>query len=68
MTGHLEYDTETLGVEYRRDLDQGKKIKMPENYYPNNDPAAIPSDCWHKTAVLMMSNWINLTEQKQIQK
>ena len=59
MTGHLEYDTETLGVEYRRDLDQGKKIKMPENYYPNNDPWNTPISTWRSHAHLFYSNWLN---------
>lgn len=68
ISGHGEYSVNTLDNEYRRDTERGMNPHIPDNYYPNNDPAAIPSDCWHKTAVLMMSNWINLTEQKQIQK
>jgi hypothetical protein len=59
MTGHLEYDPETLGVEYRRDLDQGKKIAMPENYYPDNNPWNKPISTWRSHAHLFYSNWLN---------
>ena len=59
MTGHLEYDPETLGVEYRRDLDQGKKIAMPENYYPEDNPWNKPISTWRSHAHLFYSNWLN---------
>ena len=38
ITGHLEYDADTLAEEYARDLKKGVDIDIPENYFPNDDP------------------------------
>ena len=59
MTGHLEYDTETLGAEYRRDLDAGKQIVMPKNYFPDDNPWRAPISTWRSHAHLFYSNWLN---------
>lgn len=59
MTGHLEYDTETLGNEYLRDLEKGDKIDIPENYFPENNPNNKPFSTWRSHAHLFYSNWLN---------
>lgn len=59
MTGHLEYDTETLGNEYKRDLEKGLPIEIPVNYYPHNDPSLKPYSTWRSHAHLFYSNWLN---------
>lgn len=59
ITGHLEYEAMTLGEEYQRDLAKGLHIKMPENYYPNNDPRKQPLNTWRSHAQLLFSNWLN---------
>lgn len=59
MTGHLEYDTETLEIEYRRDIDKGLNPDMPINYFPNNDPMNRPRSTWRSHAHLFYSNWLN---------
>lgn len=59
MTGHLEYDTETLEQEYRRDIEKGDKPVMPINYFPNNDPLQRPRSTWRSHAHLFYSNWLN---------
>lgn len=59
MTGHLEYDTETLGAEYFRDISQHKPIEMPLNYFPSDDPANKPTSTWRSHAHLFYSNWLN---------
>jgi len=59
VTGHPEYDAETLQTEYLRDVAQGKPIAPPENYYPNNDPAAGPLVSWRGSAHLFYANWLN---------
>jgi len=60
MTGHLEYDTETLEMEYRRDLKKGlSNVDMPKHYFPNNNPAQRPISVWRSTAHLFYSNWLN---------
>ena len=59
MTGHLEYDRGTLDAEYRRDVDRGLNPRVPEHYYPHNDPAAVPGMNWRAHAHLFYCNWLN---------
>lgn len=59
MTGHLEYDSETLKTEYFRDVDKGLEINIPVNYFPFNDPSKEPYSSWRSTAHLFYSNWLN---------
>ena len=59
VTGHSEYDADTLGQEYRRDLAAGKPIAVPENYYPGDDPSRPPLVNWRAHANLLFCNWLN---------
>ena len=59
ITGHSEYDADTLKGEYLRDLSQGKPIKIPENYFPNDDATQPPLVSWRAHANLLFSNWLN---------
>lgn len=59
MTGHLEYDTNTLSNEYWRDKTKNLPINLPKNYFPNNNPSLPPSSYWRSTAHLLFSNWLN---------
>lgn len=59
ITGHSEYDRETIAHEYFRDLEKGLDIKMPYNYFPDDDPTKTPEFSWRCTANLMFSNWLN---------
>lgn len=59
MTGHLEYDTETLANEYYRDINKGLDIHIPENYFTDNDPKKPVYSTWRSTAHLFYSNWLN---------
>lgn len=59
MTGHFEYDTETLAQEYRRDLKRGEKIDIPKYYFPDNNPFLTPLSNWRSHAHLFYSNWLN---------
>ena len=56
---HFEYDSTTLKDEYDRDVAAGKTINVPENYYPDDDPAQPPSNRWRSHAHLLYGNWIN---------
>lgn len=56
---HFEYDSTTLKEEYDRDVDAGKAIDVPSNYYPDDDPARAPSNRWRSHAHLLYGNWIN---------
>ena len=59
VTGHSEYDRETLGKEYQRDVDRGLDIQVPQNYYPEDNPSARPRHNWRSHAHLLFSNWLN---------
>lgn len=59
ITGHFEYDRNTLKDEYFRDVDKGIDIHLPHNYFPENDPQNEPLFTWGCSANLLFSNWIN---------
>ena len=59
VTGHSEYDPDTLEKEYLRDKNAGLPIAMPENYYPDNDDTREPMVLWRSHANLLFSNWLN---------
>jgi homoserine O-succinyltransferase len=56
---HLEYDSGTLKEEYDRDVANGKRIAVPANYYPGDDPTRTPQNRWRSHAHLLYGNWIN---------
>jgi homoserine O-succinyltransferase len=59
MFNHVEYDTDTLGDEYARDVAAGKSISVPHDYFPQNDPRLRPQNRWRSHAHLLFGNWIN---------
>ncbi len=59
ITGHSEYDAQTLNKEYVRDVNAGKPIEIPKNYFPNDDPSREPMVTWRGHANLLYSNWLN---------
>ena len=59
ITGHFEYDATTLAEEYERDIEKGIEIKIPENYFPNDDPTKEPLNTWRSHTHLLFSNWLN---------
>ena len=59
MFNHIEYDTRTLGDEYFRDIDAGKPINLPCNYFPGDDPKLAPVNHWRSHAHLLFANWLN---------
>ena len=59
VTGHSEYDPETLRNEYIRDKSQGLPIEVPENYFPNDDDTKEPLVRWRGHGNLLYSNWLN---------
>ena len=63
VTGHSEYDRDTLDGEYRRDLERGLPIAPPENYYPGDDPSRPPRLSWRSHANLLFVNWLNWVYQ-----
>ncbi len=59
VTGHSEYDPDTLLQEYLRDKNQGLPIRVPENYFPDDDDTKEPIVRWRGHANLLFSNWLN---------
>lgn len=59
VTGHLEYSSSTLDTEYRRDRGKRADVRMPENYYRDNNPDNLPVNTWRSAAHLFYHNWIN---------
>lgn len=59
ITGHSEYDRDTLAKEYFRDRDKGLDIDIPYNYFPNDDINAVPKISWKSSANLIFNNWLN---------
>lgn len=59
ITGHLEYDADTLAEEYERDLAKGVDIDVPKNYFPNDDATKEPLNLWRSHTHLLFSNWLN---------
>lgn len=60
---HIEYDSESLGEEYSRDVAAGNAIEIPLNYYPFNNPDNEPQNRWRSHAHLLFGNWINTIYQ-----
>jgi homoserine O-succinyltransferase len=59
VTGHGEYDLNTLELEYKRDLNAGLPIEPPHNYYPDNDVNKPPRVTWRSHGNMLYSNWLN---------
>jgi homoserine O-succinyltransferase len=59
ITGHSEYDADTLKREYLRDKDAGLEIDVPKNYFPDDDDTKEPIVRWRSCANLLYSNWLN---------
>ena len=59
LFGHAEYDRDTLKKEYDRDVNEGKPIEIPVNYYPGDDPSMEPVMSWRSSGQMLYINWVN---------
>jgi len=59
ITGHSEYDADTLQKEYERDKKAGLAIDVPVNYFPGDDDTKEPRVTWRSHANLIYTNWLN---------
>jgi len=59
VLNHPEYETETLGAEYRRDSALNPATPLPQHYFPGDDPTRPPINTWRHTAQLY-ANWVKL--------
>ena len=59
ITGHMEYDRNTLKEEYLRDKEKGDNIEIPKNYFKNDDANETPQYTWRGPASIVFGNWLN---------
>ena len=59
VTGHAEYDADTLKKEYERDIAKGMDMPVPRHYFPNDNPTQEPIVTWRAHANLLYANWLN---------
>lgn len=59
VTGHSEYDYDTLAKEYFRDVERGLPIELPKHYFPDDDSTERPVNIWRGHAHLLFANWLN---------
>lgn len=59
ITGHMEYNPDTLDNEYKRDCGIRDDVDPPKNYYKDDNPKKGPKVTWRAHANLLFQNWIN---------
>ncbi|HHU18303.1 MAG: homoserine O-acetyltransferase MetA [Anaerovoracaceae bacterium] len=64
VQGHMEYDRDTLKLEYERDLKKGLKINIPQDYFKDNDPTNRIIVKWSGHGNLFFANWLNYVYQE----
>jgi homoserine O-succinyltransferase len=67
MFYHIEYDTYTLADEFLRDRQAGKPVRIPCNYFPENDPKRPPQNVWRSYGQLLFANWLGGIEGNRLQ-
>jgi homoserine O-succinyltransferase len=65
MFNHLEYDADTLAREYDRDLNSDVPVRIPENYFPNDNPWQAPLAAWANNAQQFFANWAGIAAQQR---
>ena len=60
MFNHLEYDADTLKLEYLRDSSRRAGIPLPENYWHNDDISKLPPLVWRRAAEILFANWLEI--------
>ena len=58
LTGHMEYDRNTLKAEYERDVAKGLPIAPPVNYFTDCSCSEVKVT-WTSAANLFYTNWLN---------
>lgn len=64
ITGHPEYEIDTLAKEYFRDLNRNLPIEKPCNYFVNKDTDQI-NYSWKETSHKFYQNWLNTLAAKK---
>ena len=58
LTGHMEYDRDTLKKEYERDVARGLPVHPPYNYFTDDTFTSVRLT-WSSAANLFYTNWLN---------
>lgn len=64
VQGHMEYDRETLKLEYERDIKKGMEIAVPKDYFKDDDPSKGIVVKWSGHGNLFFANWLNYVYQE----
>ena len=59
VTGHSEYEPDSLKNEYLRDRAAGLSPAVPEHYFVNDDPDNDILVTWKSHGALLFANWLN---------
>lgn len=62
VTGHSEYDDNTLSDEYFRDVAKNLPISIPENYFIDDNPENGVQNLWSDCAHRLYSNWTDICQ------
>ena len=65
MFNHWEYDATTLVEEYERDRKAGLGTALPENAFPDDDPAQAPLNSWRPYGRLFFGNWLEALAERR---
>lgn len=65
MFNHLEYDADTLAREYDRDVNSDVPVRIPENYFADDNPWQAPFASWANGAQKFFANWTGIAAQKR---
>lgn len=65
ITGHPEYEADTLAQEYYRDLKKRLPIQEPRNYFSNRNTGEIKYS-WRKSSTQIYQNWLNTFTQQKV--
>ncbi len=64
VQGHMEYDRDTLRLEYERDINKGLEIEVPRNYFKEDKPSKGVVVKWSGNGNLFFANWLNYVYQE----
>ncbi|MQS52588.1 homoserine O-acetyltransferase/O-succinyltransferase family protein [Companilactobacillus mishanensis] len=67
VMGHPEYQADTLGNEYYRDLQKGTPVDLPHNLSVEHPEESY--ERWHKSSIYLYQTWINeILEEKNYER
>lgn len=65
ITGHPEYEIDTLAKEYYRDLKKRLPIQEPHNYFTNLKTGKV-NYSWQQSSHQIYQNWLNTFRQQKV--